>query len=196
MEKRTAQGRCIALIGLPASGKTSIGSALARRLGLPFVDLDEQIVAAEGRPIAEIFRVDGEGAFRQLESDFLARATKGGKVVISTGGGCILDPANRNVLSDRCTVVWLDLSPEAAAARVESGGRKAGDGKSAGKKPAPQADQAPAVRPLLADGDILERMKALDAIRRPLYRECAEIVIHVEGKIPATIVEELYAAMD
>ena len=165
----------IALIGLPASGKSSIGSFLAKRLGLPFVDLDERIVVADGRPIAEIFRVNGEQAFRQLESDFLDQATREGKVVISTGGGCVLAPGNRNLLRERCVVVWLDLSPELAAAR---------------------ADRAPAVRPLLAMGDMVEQLRALDKIRRPLYRECADIIVQVGDKSPAVIVEELYAALD
>lgn len=153
---------------------------------MPFVDLDERIVAGAGRSIAEIFRVDGEGAFRQLEGEFLDQATSGGKLVLSTGGGCVLAPGNRRVLRERCTVVWLDLRPEAAATRAGAGGKKS-DGRDA---------QAPAVRPLLADGDLLERMQALDAIRRPLYRECADIVIQVEGKTPVAIVEELHAAMD
>jgi shikimate kinase len=190
MEKRTARGtakpQCIALIGLPASGKTCIGSALARQLGLPFVDLDEQIVAEEGRAIADIFKVDGEGFFRSLESACLDRATKGGKVILSTGGGCVLAPGNRDIIKERCTVIWLDLSPELAAARAEAGGMK-----NAGSN-----SPAAAVRPLLSGGDMVERMRALYATRRPLYHECADITVQVEGKSPAAIVEELYALMD
>jgi shikimate kinase len=206
MEKRTARGsvkpQCIALIGLPASGKTCIGSALARRLGLPFIDLDEQIVAEDGRAIADIFTLDGEGFFRKLESECLDRATSGGKVVLSTGGGCVLAPGNRDCLRERCTVVWLDLSPELAAARADAAGSR-GHHQGAGQASSRKATvtlglvaPTPAVRPLLADGDIVERMKTLDSIRRPLYRECADIVVQVEGKSPAAIVEELYAAMD
>jgi shikimate kinase len=186
--------QCIALIGLPASGKTAIGSALARRLGLPFKDLDEQIVAGSGRSIADIFRIDGEEAFRQLESDFLDQATRGGTVVLSTGGGCVLAPGNRSLLRERCTVVWLDVDPEVAAGRAKPAADR-GPGRSV--KPAAGTDgPAPAVRPLLADGNVLERMRTLDLIRRPLYCECADIVIQVEGKTPAVIVEELYAALD
>lgn len=145
---------------------------------MPFVDLDERIVEAEGRSIAEIFKLDGEVAFRKLESSFLEQATRGGKVVLSTGGGCVLAAGNRELLRERFVVIWLDLSPELAAIRAS------------------RASQAPAVRPLLADGDVLERMRALDQIRRPLYCECADIVIQVEDKSPAAIVEELYAALD
>jgi shikimate kinase len=140
--------------------------------------LDEKILAEEGRPIAEIFRADGEGAFRELESASLDRWTGGGRLVLSTGGGCVLASGNRDLLKERCTVIWLDLSPELAATRAGRG------------------SQTPAVRPLLADGDIVERMRILDAIRRPLYRECADIVIQVGDKSPAAIVEELYAALD
>jgi shikimate kinase len=198
MEKRTARGsvkpQCIALIGLPASGKTCVGSALARQLGLPFVDLDECIIAEDGRAIADMFKADGEEYFRRLESACLDRATRGGKLILSTGGGCVLAPGNRYILMERCTVVWLDLSPEVAAARAEGVGKR-GSGRDARTAAALDA-KAPAVRPLLAGGDIVERMKTLDSIRRPLYRECADIVVQVEGKSPAAIVEELYAAMD
>lgn len=186
MEKRYAETRCIAIVGLPASGKTSIGSALAHRLGVPFVDLDEQIVKAEGRTIAQIFKVDGEAVFRQLESAFLEHATRDGTLVVSTGGGCVLAPGNRSLLRERCFVVWLDLSPELAAVRAEAGSRM----------DAGRSAMAPAVRPLLPEGDLLDRMKVLDAIRRPLYRGCADIVVQVGDKTPASIVEELYAALD
>ena len=205
MEKRTAGGRtkpqCIALIGLPASGKSSVGATLARRLGIPFVDLDEQIVEAEGRPIAEIFKLDGEEVFRKLESSFLDRVTRGGKVVLSTGGGCILAAGNRELLRERCVVIWLDLSPEIAAVRAGAGSRKSAEGSIGSSKAAERAASGqdvpvPVVRPLLANGDILQRMKTLDSTRRPLYRESADIIVKVEDKSPAVIVEELYAALD
>jgi shikimate kinase len=215
MEKRVSRPGCIALVGLPASGKSSIGAALARRLGLPFVDLDEKIVTEEGRTIAAIFKEDGEAAFRQLESSSLDKATGRGKLVLATGGGCVLTPGNRALLVERCLVVWLDLSPELAAARVKAGGRKAGSRKAGGRnaetsgsgtskvagdqtmdQTVDQISRESAVRPLLADGDVLDRMRTLDAVRRPLYRDCASIIIQVEGKTPAAIVEELYAALD
>ena len=157
MEKRTAKTQCIAIVGLPASGKTSIGSALARRLGLPFVDLDEQIVAAEGRSIAEIFKVEGEASFRQLESVFLNKATSGSKAVVSTGGGCVLSSGNRSLLRERCTVVWLDLSPEFAANRAEAGGTKSGKAKAGSGKAVGRNVQVPDVRPLLAGGGTVGR---------------------------------------
>ncbi|MDX9959022.1 MAG: shikimate kinase [Clostridia bacterium] len=210
MEKRTVRRRgkpqCVALIGLPASGKSAVGSALARRLGLSFVDLDEQIVAGTGRSIAEIFRLDGEEAFRLLESESLEGATRGGRIILSTGGGCVLAPGNRSLLKERCTVVWLDVSPEVAAARADPAGNREPH-RGAGQKTKPTAGldtkpaagldaKPPAVRPLLADGNVLERMCALDAIRRPLYRECADIIVQAEGKSPIAIVEELYAVLD
>ena len=113
----------------------------------------------------------------------------------------VLSSANRWVLRERCIVTWLDISPEAAAVRAGAGNGVAeaqafGESRPSGQRSSGRKIHTTAIRPLLADGDILERMIALDAVRRPLYRECADIVIQVEGKSPAVIVEELYAALD
>lgn len=194
--ERKGKDQCIALVGLPASGKSAVGAALARRLGWSFVDLDELIVAEAGQSIAEIFRVNGEETFRKLESTILEKATRARTVVLATGGGCVLASGNRELLRERCTVVWLDLSPEAAAGRAKVGTRRAGDSRPGMGQATVSKNIAQAVRPLLADGNIGEKMRALDRIRRPLYQECASIIVQAEDKSPAAIVEELYAALD
>lgn len=84
----------IALIGMPSSGKSTLGRALAERLGKRFVDLDEEIVKADGRSIPDIFAAEGEAGFRKLEAAQTARFARENRQVISCGGGVVKDPAN------------------------------------------------------------------------------------------------------
>lgn len=149
----------IALVGLPASGKSSVGQALAALLGLAFHDLDEVIEAEAGKTIPEIFQSLGEAGFRALESMALSRLAGAGPSVLATGGGCVLSAGNRAILAERCLTVWLDVDPALAAARA-------------------LRQEPPLARPLI-DGDALARMLALDAERRLLYRDCARIEIRV-----------------
>ncbi len=93
-----AQRANLVLIGMPGSGKTSLGEALARRLGRPFVDTDALIVQAAGKPIEAIFAEQGEAAFRDLEEAAVARVAKETGQIISTGGGSILRRANTDRL--------------------------------------------------------------------------------------------------
>lgn len=140
------------LVGPMGAGKSTIGRLLAARLGRRFVDMDEEIAAASGRSIPRIFQEEGEDAFRRLERDALRRLrAEGGDLVVATGGGVVLDPANRRLLREGI-VVWLDAPPEVTAART------AGD----------------ANRPLLAGVDPLEKAQELDRKRRPLYAEVAD----------------------
>jgi shikimate dehydrogenase len=85
----------LVLVGMPGSGKTTVGQELAKRSGKPFVDLDEEIARRAGRPIPEIFAQEGEGAFRKLEHEVLEEACAGSGQVIATGGGAVLWSENR-----------------------------------------------------------------------------------------------------
>jgi shikimate kinase len=152
METDRNPERRIALVGMPASGKSTVGRHLARRMGVPFVDLDDIIEAEAGATCGEIFAGEGEPSFRTRESRALGQVAAGGSVVMATGGGCILAEANRKVLRDKFTVVWLVTEPETAARRSAGGSR-----------------------PLLAGADPLTRMKQLHAARKDLYAECADI---------------------
>lgn len=155
------------LVGMPGSGKSTVGPELARRLGVPFVELDAEIERAAGRSVPEIFRAEGEARFRELEAAALVDTAKRDPSVVSCGGGVVLEPANRVTLRATGEVVFLSVPLEVLRARVR-----------------PAAD-----RPLIrAEGD-LER---LFRDREPLYREFAAHVVDASGSVGrvATAIEE------
>lgn len=110
--------RPIVLVGLMGAGKTTAGRRLARRLGLPFADADEEIERAADRSISEIFDRCGEAAFRDGERRVIARLIDGPPKVIATGGGAFMDGGTRALILDRCTAVWLDADADTLAGRI------------------------------------------------------------------------------
>ena len=110
--------RSIVLVGLMGAGKTTVGRRLARRLGLAFVDSDEEIERAADHSIAEIFDRFGEPSFRDGERRVIARLIAGRPKVIATGGGAFLDEGTRALILDRCVAVWLDADLDTLAERV------------------------------------------------------------------------------
>lgn len=142
------------LVGLMGAGKSSIGRHLARFLHVPLIDLDDYIVEKAGCSIPEIFEKYGETWFRQMEGEALKEVI-GQRAVIATGGGVVMAPENLDVLKQHPPVIWLKASPEFLAARID------GDSN----------------RPLIAEGDTLNRLRDLAAIRYPLYEACADLVI-------------------
>ena len=98
----------IALIGFMGSGKTTVGKALARALEMKFVDIDKEIVNLEKRTVAEIFEQDGEEYFREIERKIIDKESKDNNIVISTGGGVIIDNANIKKLKESSFVVYLN----------------------------------------------------------------------------------------
>jgi shikimate kinase len=147
------------LVGMPGSGKSAVGRALAPLLSLPFVDLDEEVEQQAGRSVAEIFERGGEGTFRLAESRALAAVAAGGRAVVACGGGIVLDPSNRALLTSSGVVVYLEAGLEILRARV-------GDG---------------AGRPLLrSGGDPQAELDALLVDREPLYRSVAGHVVDAE----------------
>ncbi|HTN99204.1 MAG TPA: shikimate kinase [Microthrixaceae bacterium] len=162
--------RSIALVGLSGTGKSTIAPLLASRLGFgASVDLDRVIEGQFGRSVESIFEEDGEGAFRDAESDALAQALAGPPVVIATGGGVVLDRENRSLLKSDATVVWLRASPALLASRL--------------------SDTTEA-RPLLA-GDPQFALVRLAAEREALYNEVADHIVDVEGLDVAEVVAEV-----
>ncbi|WP_246534616.1 shikimate kinase [Planktotalea lamellibrachiae] len=107
------------MIGMMGAGKTAVGLAVAERLGVPFMDSDEEIVKAANMSIAEIFERDGEGFFRARESEVIGRLLDSEKAVLSTGGGAFMTDANRNMISDRGVSVWLKADLELLWNRVK-----------------------------------------------------------------------------
>jgi len=109
----------IYVVGFMGSGKSTIGRRLAEKLGRPFVDLDDDIEAAAGRKIADIFSNDGEEAFREAEHAALAARVQSGEgIVLALGGGAFTFARNRNLLRGTGTSVWLDCPFEVALRRV------------------------------------------------------------------------------
>lgn len=159
----------IVLIGFMGTGKSLISKLLAEKLGWKQLDTDELIVQQAGKTIREIFAEDGESHFRLLESNVLRQLQKMTDSIISTGGGIILDPSNRQLLKDLGKVVLLQATPQTIINRL-------GDDVS---------------RPLLQGGNsekLLKINKLLDT-RKPLYAECAELTIDTSELTPEQIVE-------
>ena len=100
------------LIGMPGCGKTTVGQLLAEKTGRKFVDADKEIVRLAGKSIPEVFTEDGEGVFRNLETEVLAELGKRSGLVIATGGGCVTQERNYPLLHQNGTIFWLkrDLS--------------------------------------------------------------------------------------
>lgn len=161
----------IVLVGPMGAGKSVAGALLARRLGLPFLDIDAAIEAEAGARIAELFRREGEAAFRERESALLARTLAADGQVVATGGGAVLDGNNRRQLRKRGLVAWLQADPDTQLQRLE-GCRD---------------------RPLLEGADRLARLRTLAAERDPLYREVADIVLDTRGLDAGEAAEALAA---
>ncbi len=159
----------IACVGLPGSGKSTVGRQLARRLGCRFIDSDHVIEHRIGYSIREFFEREGEPAFRDLEQSVLDELTLSGNCVLSTGGGSVLRPANRRHLHDRTTTVYLHSAPEEVFRRLRH-------------------DQN---RPLLQVADPLLRLKELYVARDPLYRETAHLVIETGRPSVASLVSSI-----
>jgi len=144
---------------MPGSGKSTIGKAVARRLGLPFVDCDVSIERRVGCSIAAFFERQGEDAFRELEMETLASLVMGAPSVLATGGGIVLRERNRELLRAHTRCVYLCATTDLLWERLRRD-RK---------------------RPLLQVADPQMRLRAMAAEREPLYRDTAELVIDTDG---------------
>ncbi len=99
--------KTVAMVGMMGAGKTAVGTLVARILGVPFLDSDEEIVRAANRSIAEIFERDGEPFFRARETEVLGRLLRGAPCILSTGGGAFLSETNRRMIAEQGIAVWL-----------------------------------------------------------------------------------------
>ena len=124
----TGAPRQIVLVGLSGVGKTTVGKALAERLGWPFLDTDDMVQAREGHTAAELIRERGEAAFRTIEEQVVAEAALQTPTVIATGGGAILSAKNRGALGERGFICYLDATPTeiaSAPSELETASREA-----------------------------------------------------------------------
>ena len=159
------------LTGFMASGKSTVGPLVADRLGYRFVDLDWLIEARAGRTIPALFAQGGEAAFRAAEAEALAETTRAEGVVVATGGGALVDPANLRTARAAGAVVWLRASVDVTLARLGDGSGR------------PLLEDR-AGRPLWGD-DLAVRVRRLLADREPFYAQ-AHLVADADG--PAALV--------
>ena len=169
----------VALIGARCSGKTIAGRELAKRLGWPFVDLDEEIArahaAARGSgdpwPAGTVLEREGEAAFRDLEARCLEGVLgRRGPFVLATGGGVVDRAENRGLLSRRTTCVWLRVAPSEMQRRM-------------------RGDRAP--RPALEGSDPVEELPRIAARREPAYAEACELELDCRGLVPGEVARRL-----
>lgn len=160
------------LVGLPGSGKSTIGRRLAKTLGVGLLDTDVAIEQRTGRSIADIFATDGEQEFRRIEEDVVRAALADHDGVLSLGGGAVTSPGVRAALAGH-TVVYLEIS--AAEGVRRTGGNT--------------------VRPLLAGPDRAEKYRALMAKRAPLYRRVATMRVDTNRRNPGAVVRHILSRL-
>lgn len=161
----------ISIIGFMGSGKSTVGALLAKALGYEFIDTDAEIEKAASMPIEQIFTEQGEQAFREMEKKILLSMKDKTKIVLSCGGGAVIDKANREFLKTSTTCFWLYSNLENSIKRINDGSR-----------------------PLLKTGNPLETAQKLFSNRRDLYAETCELIVssdHEPEKITELINEEI-----
>jgi shikimate kinase len=168
-----AMDRPVVLVGLMGAGKTAIGKRLAQRLGLPFVDADQEIETAAGATIEEIFERFGEPTFRAGERRVIHRLLEGAPHVLATGGGAFVDPETRARIRARAISIWLKAELDVLLRRVARRNN----------------------RPLLKESDPREVLSRLMEERYPAYGE-ADIVVESQDGPPEATLERVVAALD
>ena len=162
--------RPIILVGLPGSGKSTIGKAIAARLGLKFIDSDAEIERETGMTIVRYFEVHGEKVFRPLEAEVISRLLETRDCVIALGGGAFLNRLTRSAVKSMGTSIWLDAPLDLIEERLKH-----------------SAD-----RPLLNAGDRLQALQQLSKAREPSYREAD---IRIESVDQQRAVDEILVAL-
>lgn len=172
MTRTALHDRSVVLIGLMGAGKTTVGRRLAAAMARPFNDADHEIERAAGRTVNEIFEDFGEAAFRDGERRVIARLLDETPMVLALGGGAFVDPQTRALVKEKAISVWLQADVETLAARV---GRRD-------------------TRPLLRDGDPLEILERLLAVRQPAYAE-ADIQVDASTGTHQATADSILAAL-
>ena len=164
----------IALIGFMGTGKSAVGSELSRRLGIDLVEVDDLIAERAGKSIPEIFSEDGEAAFRKLETEAVAEVSRREGVVISCGGGVVLDPKNVDRLKTNSVVVLLTAPVKEILRRADRDGGS---------------------RPLLNIPDREARVRELLTFRQPFYLRAADYIVDTSGLNPEEIAEAIIGCL-
>lgn len=163
----------IYLVGMMGSGKTVTGKALASLTGFRFIDLDQVIESEQGMTIAVLFEKKGESFFRDLETQALKAAAAGTQQVISTGGGIVLRPENREIMKNSGTVVFLETGLPWLLKRLRGSTE----------------------RPLLKTPDWANRVEQLVKERMPLYKTAASVSVLTDGKTAAQAAGEIVSLL-
>jgi shikimate kinase len=164
-----APGISIFLVGPMGSGKSAVGTRLARELGREFVDSDDVIEKRSGVDIPFIFEREGEAGFRARERRIIDELSAAPDIVLATGGGSCEDPVSRMQLRERGFVVYLHTTVEQQLKRTRRG----------------------TTRPLLRAGDPREVLTRLMAVRDPQFREIAHLVVDTDGRKVTTVVQDI-----
>jgi shikimate kinase len=162
----------IVLVGYRGSGKTTVAPLVAERLGWQWIDADRALESRCGRPIEQMFQSEGEAAFRDREADLLAELCGRDRHVVAAGGGVVMRPGNRECLTQAGLVVWLRADVDTLWRRLQ------GDALNR--------------RPDLTVGGRAE-VEQLLALREPLYRACANVVVDTVGRSPEEVANEILA---
>ena len=163
----------IFLVGMMGAGKTTVGRALATRMKREFIDTDRVLVERTGVPVATVFEIEGEEGFRRRESAALEEACEGEGRVVATGGGIVLAEANRRLMREHGTVIYLRARLESLWERLRH-------------------DTS---RPLLATPNPKARLAELLNEREPLYREVAHLIVDSGPQSASTLVNRVMSAL-
>ncbi|MBA3670753.1 MAG: shikimate kinase [Gemmatimonadaceae bacterium] len=167
------RGAHLVLVGLPGSGKSTVGALVARRLGRPFLDFDTELVKRQRMSIADLFTRHGEAHFRQLEQALTAEVAALDEMVLAPGGGWISQPEAVALLRPPAKLVYLRVAPETALRRMGRGARN---------------------RPLLQRADPAGELNQLLERRRAAY-ESADLVVDVEALVPQQVARRLLSLL-
>ena len=161
------------MIGLPGCGKSTLGRLLAKRLEIPFTDVDAAVERRRGLTIAQIFETDGEAAFRELEREEFARIAASPAGVVATGGGLVMSVESRQLLVERYTVIYLRATVACLYGRTRNSSK----------------------RPLLQVADRHEKLAQLFEQRDPLYVQTANHVVDVIEARPEAALSRLLSVL-
>jgi shikimate kinase len=167
-------GRLISLVGMPGAGKSTIGKILSKHFSIPYFDSDSIFEARTGVSISQYFSDHGEASFREMETTILGELTHKNGCVLSTGGGVVLSPSNREMLSSRTEVVYLQASPDTLFQRLRNDSR----------------------RPLLQGQELHKKLTKMFDARDPLYRSVARVTVTVDNRLVEDAVAEILTYFD